>query len=114
MGIPLRTGAAIDSAVHDILVRAGVAFDIDETNVPGSDAVYDQAFSASVDGCKESWCGLLKYTRSIQLDTGANGTFMYTDIVLESRLGTLPQKIAPFGLLVVGATPGASAGYCEI
>ena len=29
---------------------------------------------------KETWVGLLKHIRSIQLDTGANGTFMYSDI----------------------------------
>lgn len=29
MGIPMRTGTAIDSGIHDVLVAAGIPFDVD-------------------------------------------------------------------------------------
>ena len=69
MGIPLRTGAAIDSAVHDLLVKAGIEFDICQDDMPAEAAVFDCSFEASVDSSVETWAGLLKYVRSIQLDT---------------------------------------------
>ena len=80
MGIPCRTGMAIDCAIHDVLVAAGIGFDIDDGHMPNDDAVFDVAYEASVDSHKQSWVGLMKHIRSIVLDTGANGTFMYTDI----------------------------------
>ena len=80
MGIPLRTATAIDHSVHDLLVRAGIDFDITADDVPESAAGVDTDFDASMATHKESWVGLMRHIRSIQLDTGANGTFMYSDI----------------------------------
>lgn len=85
MGVPLRTGCAVDDAVHGLLVSAGVAKDIDEYNVPAKHMEYDNAYRASVDNHKAPWIGLsrsfmCKSIRSIQFDTGANGTFMYTNV----------------------------------
>ena len=82
MGIPCHTGMAtcIDCALHDVLVAAGVEFDIDSGHLPNVDAVFDTAYEASVDSHKQSWVGLMTHIRSIILDTKANGTCMYTDI----------------------------------
>ena len=80
MGVPLRTSSAIDIQIHSLLVQAGVQFDIDVDNVPGRGAIFDQAHAANVLNHKSPWAGLLSSIRSIQFDTGANGTFMYTDV----------------------------------
>ena len=80
MGIPLRTGMCLDDAVHNLLVRAGVEFDFSEEDLPAQGSQFDVAHEASMDSSVESWAGLLKNVRSIQLDTGANGTFMYTNV----------------------------------
>ena len=65
MGMPLRTGMCLDDAVHNLLMRAGVEFDVSEEDMPTQDSQFDVAHEASVDSSVESWAGLLKNVRSI-------------------------------------------------
>ena len=66
MGIPLRTATAIDSSVHDLLVKAGITFDIDDDNVPESAMGADEEFHTAMENQNESWIGLMRHIRSIQ------------------------------------------------
>ena len=80
MGFHMRTGVAIDDAIHTLLVAAGIPRDIGEECMPAQGAKYDHECNQAMMESDETWVGLCRQIRSIQLDTGANGTFLYTDV----------------------------------
>jgi len=79
MGIPLRTGVAIDTVIHNMLIQAGIPFDNGHQGETTECDLQAAVGTTSTDGIGD-FQGLLRHVRSIQLDTCANGTFMYTDM----------------------------------
>lgn len=85
MGVPLRTSTRIDDAVHAILVRAGIEFDVERhtdrdiidsiLNDKDSDDVHMDEESADFAGGR-SWVGAMRRIRCMLLDTGATDTFI--------------------------------------
>ena len=96
MGVPQRSSVAIDEAIHDVLVRAGVPFDVHEERLPSAQAHLARKKCSAIDSYLRSWVGLPNKVRSMTLDTGANHTFLYTDV--EPFMSNMSKSRARIGV----------------
>ena len=83
-GIPLRTGNAIDEAVIQFLIEAGVEQDIPKVRGQ-AEGTQSNAHQAKMEEAQQEQ----QQIRSMLVDTGASGSLSYTDI--ENRLNN-PRK----------------------
>ena len=67
MGVPLRTSTAIDEAVHSMLQRANVPFDIGQDNLPTKEAMYVDIKDRVRGYLRQNWAGISNWIRAIYL-----------------------------------------------
>ena len=122
MGVPVRSACCINEAVHNVLVRAGIPYDVQATSHEGleRDAML-VARAAEVEQVGRTQVHEYSKARSIQVDTGASATFVFTDIepfMGSSRDSNTRIRVAAKGAMLAGRRDGTirahvlnTAGY---